>query len=90
MGLGKFIRIPSQINMTVNKKIDPTDGFAVTVCHVIMSNNVSTFFSKFEEGGKNRVVPHSGKLCSFYGFSCKKKRYVTQNGIRTSDHWMQV
>ena len=64
--------------MTVNKTIDQTDGFGMTVYHVIMSKNVSVFFSKFEEGGKKRVVAYFGKLGSFYGFSCqKKKKLVT-------------
>lgn len=54
--------------MTINKKIDQTDGFALTVYHVIMSNNVPVFFSKFEVGGKNTVVTYFGKLGRFTGF----------------------
>jgi len=60
--------------MTVNKKIDQTDGFALTVFRVIMSNKVSVFFRKFEEDGKNTAVTYFGKLGSFYGFSSKKKK----------------
>jgi len=54
--------------MRVNKKIDQTDGFALTVYRVIMSNKVSVFLSKLEEDGKNTAVAYFGKLGSFYEF----------------------
>jgi hypothetical protein len=67
--------------MTVNKKTDQTDGFAVTVCHVKMSNNGSVFFSKFEEGWKNTVVAYFEKLGSFMVFRAKKKDFSILIGI---------
>ena len=57
--------------MTVNKKIDQTGGILVTLYHVIVSNNLPVYFSKFE-GGMNTVVAYFGKLGSHDEFSRKK------------------
>ena len=63
--------------MTVNSKIDQTDGFAVTMYHAIMSNNVSVFSANLKKVGRIESWPISLNLVALMGFRAKKKRLLT-------------